>query len=331
MHIEIEISNVRDFQDIGGIQQPVIGQRRVTHDIRIKEGEASVLGGLMQTQVFTTRSGIPFLGDLPILRYLFSTENKQVNSNEILIVLIPHLVRLSDIDEVNMRGVASGTEQIFDVKINREPNQKPALPPVAGEEAAPAPAEPAEPAAEERPAEPGPPAEEEPAPAGAEAPEPEPAPEEAPMAEEPQPAPEEAAQPRLVFQPAPVTFGAGEQAEVQLLVENVEQLFGSPLRIGFDPQLARLADIQAGPFLKGDGVDLIFSKNIRNEVGQAAVNISRFPGTGGVDGGGVLVTLTLEGVQPGEFSLRVTPTGARNAEGRPVRMETARMDVRVAP
>ena len=45
MHIEIEISNVRDFVDIGGISQPVIGQRKVTHDIRIREGRQAFLAG----------------------------------------------------------------------------------------------------------------------------------------------------------------------------------------------------------------------------------------------------------------------------------------------
>ena len=36
LHIEVEISNVRDHVDIGGISQPIIGQRKITHDIRIR-------------------------------------------------------------------------------------------------------------------------------------------------------------------------------------------------------------------------------------------------------------------------------------------------------
>ena len=67
MHIEVEVSNVADFIEIGGIRQPIFGQRRVAHDIRVKEGEASILGGLLQTQIFKTRSGLPILGDIPFL------------------------------------------------------------------------------------------------------------------------------------------------------------------------------------------------------------------------------------------------------------------------
>ena len=55
MHIDIEISNVADFVDLGGITQPVIGQRKVSHDIRIKDAESSVLGGLLQTQLVLMR------------------------------------------------------------------------------------------------------------------------------------------------------------------------------------------------------------------------------------------------------------------------------------
>ena len=44
MHVEMDISNVTDHVDLGGISQPVIGQRKVNFDVRMKEGEVSVLG-----------------------------------------------------------------------------------------------------------------------------------------------------------------------------------------------------------------------------------------------------------------------------------------------
>ena len=50
LHIELEISNVKERIDIGGISQPVVGQRRVIHDIRLREGEVNLLGGLVQEQ-----------------------------------------------------------------------------------------------------------------------------------------------------------------------------------------------------------------------------------------------------------------------------------------
>jgi general secretion pathway protein D len=334
LHIEVEISNVRERVVIGGIEQPVIGQRRITHDIRIVEGEASVMGGLNQSQTFRTKAGVPFLGEVPILGNLFSTTKTETNENEILIVLVPHIVRLPQIDEVNLREIASGTDAIFQVRSRPEKNGKAALPPVGARapesaqqtpsraEAQPpagtlpgaaVPAEPATPQPEQEPAtaEPEPPAA---------APQ-QPAPQ--------QPAEQPGGQTRFVFEPASIEISAGGTATVDVIVENATQLFGSPLRIGFDPRVLRVTDITKGTFLEGDGMDLIFAKNIRAEVGQAAVNISRFPGTGGSDGRGVLVTLHLEGVAAGSSKIGITSTGARNAEAQPVAIPAVQIPVTV--
>ena len=61
LHIEVDISNVSGQIDIGGIKQPIIGQRKVMHDIRLKEGEVSLLGGLMQPRK-TSRTSTEFPG-----------------------------------------------------------------------------------------------------------------------------------------------------------------------------------------------------------------------------------------------------------------------------
>ena len=50
MHIDLEISAVNGTVNLGGINQPIIGQRKITHDIRMHEGEVGLLGGLINTQ-----------------------------------------------------------------------------------------------------------------------------------------------------------------------------------------------------------------------------------------------------------------------------------------
>ena len=52
---------------IGGLDQPVISQRKNDADIRVRDGEVSLLGGLMQTQDTNTINGIPGLVNIPIL------------------------------------------------------------------------------------------------------------------------------------------------------------------------------------------------------------------------------------------------------------------------
>ena len=342
MHIEIEISNVADFVDLGGITQPVIGQRKVSHDIRIKDAEASVLGGLLQTSIFKTRSGIPLLGDIPVLGRLFSTEQTTVDENEILIVLIPHVVRLPEIRRANLKAIASGTDQVFRVRYELPPNDKspltkvgvdtelatkPEAPTVA--EAQPptqtAPAQAAAPPAAPSPTQPAPvvpavQAVEEVAPT---------TPPAQPVAEQAPPPADPAAGTSLALQPSAPELAVGQQITVHLRVQNAAQLFAVPMRIRFDQKFVRMVDITKGEFLKGDEQDLIFSKNIRNEVGQAAVNISRFPGTDGIDGSGVVVSLVIEGVAAGSGDLRVAPTGARDAEAKPVKITSAQATVTV--
>jgi len=117
LKVELEISTVRDRIDLGGISQPVIGQRKVTHEIRIREGEVSLLGGLMQTQETRSLAGVPGLMNIPILKKIFSSESVEKNESELLIALIPHIVRTPGITDLNLKPVAAGSEAA--VKVSR--------------------------------------------------------------------------------------------------------------------------------------------------------------------------------------------------------------------
>ena len=120
LKVRIEISAVTSEVDIGGIQQPVIGQRVIEHDIRLREGEANVLGGILQTQLTETVSGVPGLSKIPILRYLFSNTSKTLAEDEVLIVLRPRTVRLPDISPFNRRMLDVGREG--DVRLRNRRN-----------------------------------------------------------------------------------------------------------------------------------------------------------------------------------------------------------------
>ncbi|HEY7617186.1 MAG TPA: secretin N-terminal domain-containing protein, partial [Terriglobales bacterium] len=50
LKLAMDISAVDSFQNIGGISQPVIGQRKIEHELRLKEGEVSLLGGIFENQ-----------------------------------------------------------------------------------------------------------------------------------------------------------------------------------------------------------------------------------------------------------------------------------------
>lgn len=331
MHVEVEISNVRSFSDIGGISQPVIGQRTIQHDIRVQEGEASVIGGLNQSQIFKTRAGVPFLSEIPVIGKLFSDEDVQREESEILLVLIPHIVRMPGIEQSNLRTIASGTDQKFELRYEQQGNGQPALGVDPGDavaapsEQAPTP-DPAAPQPEPEPAEPQPtddPGQAAPTP---DAPEPQPGRPEDPASAE-VPAPQG---PRLGLEPEMAVIPVDQRVTLSLVVGDAVELASMPLRIQYDREKLRLVGIEKGPFLAGDDAsDIIFSRSIRHANGLAAVNISRFPGAGGADGDGVLVTLTFEGLAPGTAELRVIANAPRDASNRTLDVEPLEAEISV--
>lgn len=110
LKLKIEVSSVTGTETIGGIQEPIISQRTVDHTVWLKDGEAGILGGLWQRTETNTVNGWPGLAKIPFLRYFFSDNKKELQNDEVLIVLTPHIIRFPDITQADLRWVAAGTE-----------------------------------------------------------------------------------------------------------------------------------------------------------------------------------------------------------------------------
>ncbi len=285
LHIELDISNVKERIDIGGISQPVVGQRKVIHDIRLKEGEVSLLGGLVNQQETKSVSGVPGLSSIPILKRLFTTESIQKSDSEVLIALVPHIVRTPELDELSYKGIASGN--LNTVHLNFAPQ-------------APAPAEPAAPKTEAPPV----------APAGIPLPA-------APAPEKPAPqAPPAAA--RAVLSPEKVETQSGGTFTVNLQVENASDLFSAPVKLKFDPNVLRLTEVTRGNLLAADGRQVLFTRNILNDTGDVSVNLSRMPGSVGISGSGSLVTFTFQVIGKGITVISAPQLAFQDSRGQPV-------------
>src|SRR6266513_5055052 len=129
LKLKVEVSSHTGDQAIGGISQPIISQRLIEHDIRLKEGEVSILGGLVQRTDSKTLEGWPGLAKLPLLRYLFSHDKTDHLEDEVLIVLTPRIVRIPEWTKANLRTMYSGSETNVQVKRESEiraPAQQPA-------------------------------------------------------------------------------------------------------------------------------------------------------------------------------------------------------------
>jgi general secretion pathway protein D len=118
LKMSLEISSVTGSQNIGGITQPVIGQRRIEHETRLIDGEINLLGGILEDSETQSLSGYPWISRVPILKYLFAQENKDRQESEIVFAITPHIVRAQELTEENLRLVEVGTGSSIELHRN---------------------------------------------------------------------------------------------------------------------------------------------------------------------------------------------------------------------
>ena len=80
-------------QSATGGQVPSIDTRAITTQVLVNDGQTVVLGGIMETTRTQSDNKVPFLGDIPLLGYLFKTTTKTNNKDELLIFVTPKILR----------------------------------------------------------------------------------------------------------------------------------------------------------------------------------------------------------------------------------------------
>jgi type IV pilus assembly protein PilQ len=61
-------------------------------NILVKDGQTILIGGLFRDKISTTRTQVPVLGDLPLLGLLFRGKAEEVNREEVIVLLTPHVI-----------------------------------------------------------------------------------------------------------------------------------------------------------------------------------------------------------------------------------------------
>lgn len=90
-----EVSNVKRTSATANNTNPTIQQRKVATQVIVKDGEALMLGGLMQSNQSNVADQIPVLGDIPIIGNAFKDKTDAVDKTELLIMITPHVLRSS--------------------------------------------------------------------------------------------------------------------------------------------------------------------------------------------------------------------------------------------
>jgi len=108
LKMSMEISSVTGVQNIGGFSQPTIGQRRIEHQARLKDGEVNLIAGLLNDTETKSMSGYPGLIKMPILKYLFGQETKTTQNSEVVFAIIPHIIRGYETNPDNQKEIDLG-------------------------------------------------------------------------------------------------------------------------------------------------------------------------------------------------------------------------------
>jgi hypothetical protein len=328
MHVEITVASVQQYEQLGGgISQPVISQEKNITDVRMRNGEVSLLGGLNQSTDSNTLNGIPGLTNIPVLgKFLFGSTSQQKMSDQILIAITPHIIRTPEYTADDFRTIFAGSDQNIHMIHEQLPDAEPVVLPAApakGAPATPATPDPAKPVASASPA-PG----ASPAPAMKTAPSAKSAPDAKPTSLVK--ATETSDGARLSFLPGPVDVAKDGSFTLTVQMEGASDVYAlSPMHIKFDPAERRLNDASAGDLLLGNGIRVNKTQDIRNDTGEATLTLTRLPGEKGVSGAGAVAMLSFSAVGKGTGAVSITSASLKNSQLQTVPAELASVPVTV--
>ncbi|HTX42766.1 MAG TPA: secretin N-terminal domain-containing protein [Acidobacteriaceae bacterium] len=297
---KIEVSATNGSSNIEGVNEPIITQRVVDHTVRLKDGEANLLGGILQHQTTYTISGTPGLGELPLIKYLFSTQEKETTDDEIVFLLIPHVVRAEQISPEDVQEIDTGTGNNFQVHeltstqqvADSMNGQSQAVLPAFRNSAA---AQATQPATGSNAAQ-----------AAQQAMD--------TMQQEANAGPPVS----LQLTPEQSVQKAGTTFQVAVNVSGGKDVFSVPLQVQYDASKlslinADLPDPRNPNFLGKDGQAITL---VHRDDGNGNVSVvaSRPPGVKGVSGSGTLCVLTFQAKAPGSASVAITRPVVRNSQ-----------------
>ncbi|MGA7858515.1 MAG: cohesin domain-containing protein [Terracidiphilus sp.] len=339
LKMKIEVSSVAGEQTISGVTEPIFAQHTSDQVIRLHEGEASILGGILEKQDQVSWTGIPGLSSIPLVKYLFGSKDHTITEDEIVFLVIPHIVRSQELTPVNLRPIDTGVGQSIELRqVSAEssganaaavaPTPRPAavqpnlgtVPGQSAEAAGPAALAQLRAAAEDNGNATAP---------AAQAPNPV-QPANPSIAPNPSAATNPAAPPgeRLSFSlvppPGPVTAGATFQ--VPIVIAGAKNIASVPLQVHYDPSKLSLVNVDNGDFLNSDG-QAVALVHRDDGSGTIVLNASRPPGAAGVSGAGVVCALTFQAKASGESTIAITQAAAMNSAQQPVQGQGAQTTI----
>jgi len=352
--LSLEVSSIVGQETLAdGVTTVVtIGTRNLETVLSLKDGETSVIGGLISRTNTDAQQKIFLLGDIPVLGPFISGNLNSKEKTEIVLAITPHLVRALMSPKVNVSSFMSGKEDdpsldTFPPATDEEPGigaepRKPGLAPA--QQPPPVPVAPLPAAVPQPPPSPPPvapqtgappPVAVQPAPAGVVQPPvvtpengqglvPQPVPAAPPAAPAQEvidqgtaPLAEDSAKGGQVIISTPMTAKVGEPFTLEIRAVNVDSIRTASFVLTFDTNLLAPVSFAEGSFLKKPGVKTAFTSSVDAIGGTVSINLALPPGSPGVGGSGVLSTAVFRPKKPGTAAFGFRDVAFSSANGGP--------------
>jgi general secretion pathway protein D len=331
LKIKIEDSSENGSSTISGVTEPIIAQKTSEQVIRLREGEASVLSGMMNKSEILSWNGVPGLSSIPGLKYLFGSKDRQLQEDEVVFLVIPHVVRTQELSSANLRAIDTGAGTSVELRREQPAVQAPGAVPAATTSSSPA----AAPAAGGRAAqsqlgaihattaEAAAPAAMAQLQAAANSSA------DAMAAKAPVAASASAATGASFVLSSPAgQISSGATFKIPVTLNNAVEVTAAPLQISYDAAKVSLVSVESGELLGRDGQPLALVHR-DDGAGTITLNVARPPGATGVSGSGVVCILSFTAKAAGDSEVVITRPAVLNSAQQIVTAQGARATIHV--
>lgn len=310
--LSMEVSSILSKDTVGGTGSATtvvtIGTRNLDTVLSLKDGETSIIGGLIQDSKNRSKQKISLLGDIPIIGSIFSGNDISNQKNELVLAITPHIVRGVAVPDPGVAAFWSGKEdEPATTKLFSSFGQESESAQVTTDSAASSPVKwvpaPGQPAGK-IPAPSSVPSTTTTAPASSQV--------AMPMKNVVPPTQPVQAAPTVQLQPAisgagsptttkvvlnisaPAAVKVNDEFRAEVVVSDANNLYNAPFVLSYDPAYLDYVGAAEGAFLKKDGKPTTFQAKVHKENGELEVRLGRVGKVGGVSGAGTLAVITFK-------------------------------------
>jgi len=252
-----------------------------------------MLAGLITKSDMKTLNGWPGLAHVPILKHLFSDDNRSSDDDEILMILTPHIVRMPEWTKSNLKALYAGSETNVQIKRASQMRAPQPQPPAASQ-----PTNVQVPTAQTN-------------------------------AQAPRNSDQSGKPAQIRFEPRDLSLKTGQTMTVGVVVDNVSDLFSIPFLVQYNPAVISVEEVRHGGFLQAGDQEIAIVQRVDKEHGQAIISATRQPNTAGTSGTGTILGIVIKALGPGASKLSIVQINARDSQQRPIQLVTGEASVQV--